>query len=117
MANCSLKLDTGERVWMTYEPIVGKSERWGNAFIIAHEDRYFLFNEKGELIICKLSPKEYEEVSRMSYFEPTNHLTNRPVVWTLPAFANKKCYAQMIRRLFAFRWKNDGREAVLSKSR
>ena len=89
-----LKLDTGERIWMTHEPIVGKSERWGNAFITAHEDRYFLFNEKGELIICKLSPEKYEEVSRMKILEPTNNLTNRPVVWSLPAFANKKCYAQ-----------------------
>jgi outer membrane protein assembly factor BamB len=89
-----LKLDTGERVWQTYEPIVGKSERWANAFIVVHKDRYFLFNEKGELIICKLSPQKYEEVSRMKLLEPTNSLTNRPVVWTFPAFANKKCYAR-----------------------
>ncbi len=89
-----LKLATGERVWATYEPIVGKSERWGNAFLVAHEDRYFLFNEKGELIICKLSPEKYEEVSRMKLLEPTNKLAGRSVVWTHPAFANKKCYAR-----------------------
>jgi outer membrane protein assembly factor BamB len=89
-----LKGDTGERVWATHEPIIGKSERWANAFLVMNEDRCFLFNEKGELIICKLSPQKYEEVSRMKLLEPTNKLAGRPVVWTHPAFANKKCYAR-----------------------
>jgi outer membrane protein assembly factor BamB len=89
-----LKVDTGERVWATHEPIIGKSERWANAFLVMNEDRCFLFNEKGELIICKFSPQKYEEVSRMKLLEPTNKLAGRPVVWTHPAFANKKCYAR-----------------------
>src|SRR5882762_1615880 len=37
-----LKADTGERVWETFEPTTGKSERWGNAFIVKNGDRYFL---------------------------------------------------------------------------
>ncbi len=89
-----LKLDTGERVWQTHEPIVGKSTRWGNAFIVSHEDRYFFFNELGELIVGKLSPQKYEEISRMKILEPTNIMAGRPVVWTHPAFANKNCYAR-----------------------
>jgi outer membrane protein assembly factor BamB len=89
-----LKLDTGERVWATFEPTTGKSTRWGNAFIFPHEDRYFLFNEQGELIICELSPKKYTEVSRLKIIEPTNRLAGRPVVWMQPAFANKNCYAR-----------------------
>lgn len=90
-----LKLDTAERLWETHQPIVGKSVRWGHAFIIPHEDRYFLFNELGELIICKMSPdKKYEENSRLKILEPTNHMAGRPVVWMHPAFANKNCYAR-----------------------
>ncbi|MCE9531276.1 MAG: PQQ-like beta-propeller repeat protein [Planctomycetes bacterium] len=93
-----LKLETGERLWMTHEPVAGVSARWANAFIIPHEDRYFLFNEKGELLICKLSPEKFEEVSRMKILEPTNTMTRRAkgvgVVWMHPAFANKNCYAR-----------------------
>jgi outer membrane protein assembly factor BamB len=89
-----LKLDTGERVWATHQPVAGKSVRWGNAFIVANADRYFLFNERGDLIIAKFSPEKYEEVSRMNILAPTNGLAGRPVVWTHPAFANKNCYAR-----------------------
>jgi outer membrane protein assembly factor BamB len=89
-----LKIDSGERIWETFEPTTGKSVRWGNAFIVANGDRYFLFNEKGELIVCKLSPEKYEEISRLKILEPTNGMAGRPVVWTHPAFANKNCYAR-----------------------
>ena len=89
-----LKLDTGERIWDTYKPIVGKSVRWGHAFIIPHEDRYVMFNELGELIFCKLSPEKYEEISRLKIIEPTNVMAGRNVVWMHPAFADKKCFAR-----------------------
>jgi outer membrane protein assembly factor BamB len=89
-----LKADTGERLWETFEPTTGKSERWGNAFITKNGDRYFLFNEKGDLIIAKLTPKRYEEVSRAHLLEPTNTDAGRPVVWSHPAFANRCVYAR-----------------------
>ena len=89
-----LKADTGERLWETFEPTTGKSERWGNAFIVKNADRYFLFNEKGDLIIAKLSPEKYEEISRAHLLEPSNSDPGRPVVWSHPAFANRCVYAR-----------------------
>ena len=59
-----------------------------------HEDRFFLFNDLGDLIIANLSPKGYEELSRTRIIEPTNRMTPRLLVWTHPAFANKKIYAR-----------------------
>lgn len=88
-----LKL-SGERVWATHEPTTGKSTRWGNAFLIEHGERCFLFNESGDLITCKLSPEKYTEMSRMKLIEPTNGMAGRPVVWMHPAFANKNIYAR-----------------------
>ena len=68
-----LKAGTGERVWETFEATTGGGPvRWANAFIVKNGGRFFLFNEKGDLIIAKLSPKGYEEVSRA-------HLLNRLV--------------------------------------
>ena len=89
-----LRANTGERVWETFEPTTGKSERWGNAFTVKHGDRYFLFNEQGDLIIAKLSPEKYEEISRVHLLEPVNTDPRRPVVWSHPAFANRNVYAR-----------------------
>ncbi len=95
-----LKADTGERVWSTRKPTVGtateegKPTRWGNAFLVQHEDRFFLFNEKGELVIAKLTPKGYEEIDRAPILAPTNKDAGRKVVWVYPAFAGKKMYVR-----------------------
>ncbi len=90
-----LKLATGERVWQTFEATTGGKEvRWANAFLIKNGDRYFLPNEKGELIIARLTPKGYEELSRAKLLEPTNTAAGRDVVWSHPAFANRNIYAR-----------------------
>jgi hypothetical protein len=68
--------------------------RWGNAFLVKNGDRYFLFNEKGDLIIAKLSPKGYEEISRAQLLEPTSDAAGRSVVWSHPAFANRQMFAR-----------------------
>ena len=57
-------------------------------------DRFFLFNEKGQLIIAKLTPKGYEEIDRADILQPTNKALGRAVVWSHPAFANKSLYAR-----------------------
>src|SRR5262245_53521051 len=61
-----LELLTGKRLWETHAATTGKSARWGNAYLIPHAetDRVFLFNERGELIIARLTPKGYEEIDR-----------------------------------------------------
>jgi outer membrane protein assembly factor BamB len=98
-----IKAQTGERVWETMQATRGKltptkvaatdepatSERWSNAFIVKQGERYLLFNEQGDLIIAKMSPKGYEEISRAHLIEPTNKDAGRRVVWVHPAFANK----------------------------
>jgi outer membrane protein assembly factor BamB len=91
-----LKADTGERVWETFKATTpdGKEMRWANAFIVKNQDRFFLFNEKGDLIIAKLTPKGYEEISRAHIIEPDNTDAGRLVVWSHPAFANRRIYAR-----------------------
>jgi outer membrane protein assembly factor BamB len=89
-----LEEDTGKRLWMTREPTGGAMERWANAFLVRHEDRFFLFNEKGDLIIAKLTPKKYEEISRAHLLDPDNKLPGRAVIWSHPAFAGKAMFAR-----------------------
>ena len=96
-----LRADTGERVWETIKPTGatgergGINDRWCNAFLIKNGDRFFLPNEKGELIIAKLSPDPkngYQEISRVHLLEPTNRAMQRNVLWSHPAFANKSVF-------------------------
>jgi len=95
-----IRADTGERVWETRIPTVGKKgeegkpTRWGNAFLTQHGDRFFIFNEQGELIIAKLTPKGYEEIDRAFIIKPDNKMAGRPVVWVQPAFAGKCIYVR-----------------------
>ena len=100
-----IEANTGKRVWesmqatrgartpakVAAEPEPDDKERWSLAFIVPHGDRYFLFNEQGDLIIAKLSPKGYEEIDRAHVIDPTNTMAGRGrlVVWMHPAFADK----------------------------
>jgi len=90
-----LKAETGERIWETFQATTsGQGIRWANAFIVKNGNRFFLFNELGDLIIAHLSPKGYEELSRAHLLEPTNKDCGRLVVWSHPAFANRCIYAR-----------------------
>jgi outer membrane protein assembly factor BamB len=92
-----LRLDDGERVWQDLRAtgsVAEPTERWANAFLIPNGDRFFLPNEKGDLIIARMSPKGYEEICRTHLLEPTGNATGRKVVWSHPAFANRCMYAR-----------------------
>jgi hypothetical protein len=113
-----IKIASGERVWETMQATRGAltpakvamneepapTERWSNAFIVKQADRYFLFNEQGDLIIAKLSPKGYEEVSRAHLIDPTNGMAgnNRKVVWMHPAFANQCVFVRNDKEIVCF---------------
>jgi outer membrane protein assembly factor BamB len=96
----ALKLETGERLWETLAATNPEGPtRWGNAFIVKQGDRFFLANEKGDLIIARLTPKGYEEISRAHLLDPTNEDPRRPVVWSHPAFANRSIYTRNDREI------------------
>lgn len=97
-----LKAATGERVWESFKPVAGSEGRWANAFLVKHEDRFFIHNEKGDLIIAKLSPKGYEEISRVNLIEPTNFARGRKLVWSHPAFANRSVYLRNDKEILCF---------------
>ena len=101
-----LDATSGDVKWETLAATTGTEEPAvnANAFIIPHLPaetpgegfKAFLANELGDLIIARLSPKGYEEVSRARLLAPTNTDAGRPVLWCHPAFANRCVY-----------WRND----------
>jgi outer membrane protein assembly factor BamB len=94
-----VRLDTGERVWETFKPVSDDPEtrrvNSGTAFLVKNGDRFFLFSETGHLIIARLSPAGYDEISRTKLLEPTaTAFKDRDVVWSHPAFAYKCVFAR-----------------------
>ncbi|MHC4686968.1 MAG: PQQ-binding-like beta-propeller repeat protein, partial [Planctomycetota bacterium] len=55
-----LDLHTGDRIWESLDAV--PKDRWSNIHMVRHEDKIWMFNERGELIICKLSPEGFHEI-------------------------------------------------------
>ncbi|MFN3649518.1 MAG: PQQ-binding-like beta-propeller repeat protein [Armatimonadota bacterium] len=89
-----LDAQTGERLWESQEAV--PKARWSTIHFVPNGDRVWLFNERGQLVIAKLSPKGYEEISRAQLIQPTlGQLPQRGgVTWSHPAYANKHVFAR-----------------------
>jgi outer membrane protein assembly factor BamB len=106
-----LRLEDGKRVWSDLKATgaAPKPERWANAFLVPQGDRFFLFNEKGDLIIARLTPKGYEEIDRARILDPTGRLGGaRKIVWSHPAFANRAMFARNDKEIVAVSLAADG---------
>jgi outer membrane protein assembly factor BamB len=97
---CCLDGDTGQRVWTTLQPTSGGAvprDRWSTLFMVPHGENTFIFNEKGDLILARLTPSGYQEGSRTHILDPDMMSAGnggRKVVWSHPAFANRCVYAR-----------------------
>jgi outer membrane protein assembly factor BamB len=104
-----LRARTGERVWETPQ-VTGERGRWATAFIVRNGDRYFFNNDQGYLIIGRLSPQGYREISRTRLIEPTTNMGSRrgPVVnWSHPAYANRHIFARNDREILCASLENE----------
>ncbi len=93
-----LDAKTGDRLWET-QVVTKERRRHTTAFLVRNGDRYFINNDRGDLIIGRLSPKGYQEISRAHLIKPTtdNAGTRRElnvVNWSHPAYANKHIFAR-----------------------
>lgn len=89
-----LDAQTGDRVWedLTATP----PARWSTIHFVVNGERVWMFNERGELIIAKLSPAGYEEISRAKLIAPTSEQLRQRggVCWSHPAFADRSVFAR-----------------------
>lgn len=87
-----LQADTGDRVWE--DRSATSQVRFGHLHIVPNGERAWMFNDRGELIIARLSPKGFEEISRAKLIKPTlGQLRRRDgVTWSHPAFAYKHVF-------------------------
>jgi outer membrane protein assembly factor BamB len=94
-----LDADTGERIWESQKAV--PKARWATIHMVQLQDRLVMFNERGELILGRVSPVGFEEFSRARLIEPTSDQLNQRngVCWSHPAFANRHIYARNDREL------------------
>ena len=82
---------TGKEVWATFKP--SEDARIATAFLVKNGDRYFISNDRGELMLARLSPDGYEEIDRTHLLEPTTRSVRvrrelGKLLWVHPAYAN-----------------------------
>jgi len=92
----AVRLEDGKRLWQTFAPTSGSERRvsHGTAHLVKNGDRYFIFSETGDLIIARLTPKGYDEISRAHVVDPTAECFGRNVVWAHPAFAQRCAFVR-----------------------
>lgn len=89
-----LDLMTGDRVWEDLTAV--PKARWATIHFTPHEDRVWMFNERGEMLVTKLSPKGLDVRSRVPLIAPTKGQLNRRggVCWAHPAYAYQHAFVR-----------------------
>ncbi len=89
-----LDATNGDRLWENKKAT--PPNRWSNIHMVEQGDRVWMFNEAGELVICRLSPQGFDEISRAKLIEPTLEQLRRRngVCWAHPAFANRHVFVR-----------------------
>ncbi|MFO7906932.1 MAG: PQQ-binding-like beta-propeller repeat protein [Planctomycetota bacterium] len=89
-----LELETGEQIWEDRTAV--PENRWATIHLIRNGPRTWMFTERGELIIARLTPEGFEEISRAKLIEPTTDQLRRRggVTWSHPAFAYRHVFAR-----------------------
>jgi len=89
-----LSLADGSRVWEDKTAV--PRNRWATIHFVKNDEHVWMFSERGELLIGKLTPKGFEEIDRSKLIKPTRGQLNRRggVCWSHPAFAYKHVFAR-----------------------
>lgn len=89
-----LSLKDGSRIWESGD--YTRQGRWGSMFCVQHQDRWFVNNDLGELLIMRFSPQGPELLDRAQLIAPDTQCGYGPrrfadalVNWVHPAYANK----------------------------
>jgi len=83
---------TGRLMWKT-DALLKEHAMYGTAFFVRNGERFFINNDRGELVMATLSPKGFNEIGRTKLVEPTHPYVRRRqlpnVLWSHPAYANR----------------------------
>ncbi len=98
-------LPAGDRLFTSAAPLTGDAKLpTGTAFFVRQgaAGRVWAFTEQGDLVLGKLSKTGFEEISRSHLLDTTGKAFGRKVLWSVPAFADRKVFARNDKELVAF---------------
>jgi hypothetical protein len=85
-----IELKSGNLKWTDEKWMGDKPLMFANGFFTPNEEKYFIFNDIGELVIATLSSEGFKELGRAKLLEPTSVARGRDVVWSHPAYSDGK---------------------------
>jgi outer membrane protein assembly factor BamB len=97
-----LELATGKRLWETTDAM---PKAWHATMHLVRAgetgERAWIFTERGELILARLTAEGYREISRAKLIDPTVEQgpRGRAVTWSHPAFAYRHVFARSDREI------------------
>lgn len=101
-----IELESGEMKWSKDDWVGGKPLMFATAFMIQNRDKFYMFDDIGELIIAKMNPEGFEELDRAKLLEPTSVARGREVVWSHPAISNGLFFARNDKEIICVSLKN-----------
>jgi outer membrane protein assembly factor BamB len=87
-----LEAGTGKPVWGTTN--VTALKFGASIHLTPNGDATFLFTDEGNLIIARLVPDGYHELSRVHLLKPTSYLMDRRLAWVPPVYVNRRVFAR-----------------------
>ncbi|RIK81884.1 MAG: pyrrolo-quinoline quinone [Planctomycetota bacterium] len=88
----AMDMVSGTKLWETAQPVSERPLYSGTALFVRQGDRAWMFVETGDLVIARITRDGFEELDRARVLKPTNNAFGRDVVWSMPAFANRRAY-------------------------
>ena len=87
-----LEAGTGKQVWGTTN--VTELKFGASIHLTPNGDAVFLFTDEGNLILARLAPDGYREISRVHLLKPTSNLGTRKFAWIPPVYADRQIFAR-----------------------
>ena len=87
-----LEAATGQQVWATTN--VTELKFGASIHLTPNGSATFLFTDEGNLILARLTPRGYGEISRVHLLKPTSVLGTRRLAWVPPSYANRCIFAR-----------------------
>jgi outer membrane protein assembly factor BamB len=87
-----LEAATGKQVWANSN--VTELKTGASIHLTPNGDAVFLFTDEGNLILARLTPDGYREISRAHLLEPTSVLGTRRLAWVPPVYVNRCVFAR-----------------------